>query len=294
MSALTDSPGIVVGIDGSAASDAALRWALAEATMRNIGISLIHACPPPSMSWSVARTSVEVQQELDGFAHDVIGDSMSFVEETAPQSLQVSGEVISSPPLPTLIDLSKHAQMMVVGRLGTGALCDGQLGSVSSGLVRHAHCPVAVIGAQRPSTPDHRRAPVLVGIDGSEVSELATGLAFDEASRRGVDLVALHTWMDIGVFLDRELDYSTLDSAEEDEVLAERLGIWQERYPDVTVRRVVAFDKAARRLVEQSASAQLVVIGSHGRGGFAGMMLGSVSSAVLQAARVPVLVARPQ
>jgi nucleotide-binding universal stress UspA family protein len=296
VSALSDSPGVVVGIDGSPASDEALRWAVAEATMRSVGLSLIFACPPPSTSWSARRTAVGIRQRLEGTAHDAIGHALTLVEETAPQrtSLRVSGEVIASPPLPTLIDVSKDAQMVVVGRGGTGALRDDHLGSVSSGLVRHAHCPVAVIGTRKPSAPTQQGAPVLVGIDGSEVSELATALAFGEASRRGVDLVALHTWMDIGVFLDRDVDDATLDSAEEDEVLSARLGRWQERYPEVTVHRVVAFDKAARRLVERSASTQLVVIGSHGRGGFAGMMLGSVSSAVLQAVLVPIIIARPE
>jgi len=140
------------------------------------------------------------------------------------------------------------------------------------------------------------QAPVLVGIDGSPTSELATAIAFDEASRRKVGLVALHAWSDMGVF-DSVFDsagssfggigWPALRSVED-----ETMAGWRERHPDVSVRRIIVRDEPARQLVDQSESAQLMVIGSHGRGGFAGMLLGSVSAAVVQLARMPVIVAR--
>jgi len=111
---------------------------------------------------------------------------------------------------------------------------------------------------------------VLVGIDGSSVSELATEIAFDEASWRGVDLVALHAWSDAEVSGVPSLEWSPRQGAAE-EILAERLAGWRERYPDVSVRHMVVWDQPARRHVEESESAQLVVVGSHGRGGFAGI-----------------------
>lgn len=97
---------------------------------------------------------------------------------------------------------------------------------------------------------------VVVGIDGSPTSELATDIAFDEASRRGVELVALHAWSDMG-----PLDFPSTNWApiewrniedQEKEVLAERLSGRQERYPDVVVHKVVVCDRPAPRLLEQA------------------------------------------
>jgi nucleotide-binding universal stress UspA family protein len=132
---------------------------------------------------------------------------------------------------------------------------------------------------------------VLVGIDGSPASELATAIAFDEASWRGAELVALHAFNDADMSGVPSMEWSALQSAAT-KTLAERLAGWQERYPDVTVRRLVVWDQPARHLLDKAQSAQLVVVGSHGRGGFAGMLLGSVSMAVVHTARVPVIVAR--
>ena len=140
--------------------------------------------------------------------------------------------------------------------------------------------------------PHPAQAPVLVGIDGSPASDLATAIAFDEASRRHVGVIALHAWSDREVFELPGLDWSAV-KAEEERLLAEGLCGWQERYPDVTVHRLLVCDRPARVLVETSETAQLVVVGSHGRGGFTGMLLGSVSNAVVQSIRMPVIVARP-
>ena len=182
--------------------------------------------------------------------------------------------------------------MIVVGCRGLGAIGRRLLGSVSWGLVHHGHCPVAVIHDEDPLMPTPAMAPVVVGIDGSPVSEAATALAFEEASRRGVELVAVHTWSDYAVAELPGIDWSDVQK-QADETLAERLAGWQQRYPDVTVRRVVVPDRPAHQLLEQSESAQLTVVGRHGRGGFAGMLLGSVSTAVAESARMPVIVARP-
>ena len=119
--------------------------------------------------------------------------------------------------------------MIVVGSRGRDAVEEHVLGSVRTGLLDHAQCPVAIVH-EPGSAQQHIRddAAVLVGIDGSPISEAATALAFDEASRRGVPLVALHAWSDVGVFPVLGMDWRKYRD-EGAEVLAERLAGWQER-----------------------------------------------------------------
>ena len=121
---------------------------------------------------------------------------------------------------------------MVVGCRGRSALDRLTLGSVSSGLVRHAHCPVAVIHKQHPEPDVH--APILLGIDGSPASEFATAIAFDEASHRRAPLIAMHAWAD-SFTVGRPPQLDDRRAARATRLLSERLAGWQEKYPDVHV-----------------------------------------------------------
>ncbi|MEV2226897.1 universal stress protein [Nocardia vinacea] len=131
----------------------------------------------------------------------------------------------------------------------------------------------------------------MVGVDGSPNSLPAIELAFEEAARRKVGLTALHTWSDAsGV----DLPHSGWEAARESEqaLLAENMAGYRDRYPEVPVLRILKLDRPVRALLDESANAQLVVVGSRGRGGFASMVLGSTSNALLHTVECPMIVVR--
>lgn len=291
--------GIVVGVDGSAPSAAAVRWAAQAAGLRNVPLTLVHvmssvAVGSPSVMWPAAPVPDELIQWQEDEARQLLATATATAEAQLSHGAapRITSGLIRSAPVPTLVDISKEAQLLVVGSRGQSALRRVLLGSVSSGLVQHAHCPVAVIREELPEfTPEFTKQPVLVGIDGSRSAERATAIAFAEASSRGVDVVALHAWSDTDVADIPTLELSAVQVSAE-KVLAERLAGWQEQYPDVNVRRRIVGDKPAQHLIDESDAAQLVIVGSRGRGGFTGMLLGSVSRAVINAVTTPVIVAR--
>ncbi|MGV0812299.1 universal stress protein [Mycolicibacterium boenickei] len=282
--------GIVVGVDGSSSSDAAVAWAARDAALRGVELTLVHALPGAfSPVWLDVALPQDYWDYQDQQGREALGAAHRVATEATAGAgpLRIVDKAVPGHAVATLIEYSRHADLVVVGSRGLSKWSRRLLGSVSSSLAHHAHGPVAVIPDNaRPST-----APVVVGVDGSPASEFATEIAFDEASRRGVELVVVHTWTDLN-FEFPDLKWDDL-SSEAERALAEQLAGWGERYPDVVVRRVVMPDKPARQLLAQAETAQLIVVGSRGRGGFTGMLLGSVSSAVVHSSTAPVIVARP-
>jgi nucleotide-binding universal stress UspA family protein len=290
--------GMLVGVDDSAAALAAVRWAAHDAALRNVPLTLVHVVDAPVPEWFDAAAPAGFRQWQEKRVRDFIEPAIKVAEESTGECgpVELDSKVFHSVTVSTLVGLSKEVEMVVVGYRGyRGAMARSFLGSVSSALVYHAHCPVAVIHDEEPLVTNVARAPVLVGIDGSPASEAATAIAFEEASQRGVGLMALHAWTDPRVsgskvsYQDSKWDAQL---SEEEETLAERLAGWHERYPNVGIRRRVEIGDPARWLIEASERAQLVVVGSHGCSWFRGMLLGSVGAAVVNRARIPVIVAR--
>jgi nucleotide-binding universal stress UspA family protein len=274
-------------------SQAAADWAAREAALRHSTLTVVHVQMADEIGyWLDIPITEEYMAARDQLAEQVITDSLKVVKAAfaATRDVPVETCILRGPKMPSLIDMSKDADLMVVGCRGLSAVAGLLLGSTSSALVHHAHSPVAIIHGEESVADRSTSAPVVVGIDGSPAAELAVALAFDEASRRGVELVAVHTWTnnaDLAVLV------STAEMEQQaDEELAQRIAGWGERYPDVAVRRIVGQDNPAHRLLKESQDAQLLIVGSHGRGGFANLFLGSVSWSVAQAARIPVIVAR--
>jgi len=284
---------IIVAVDGSPHSNAAVEWAAEESALRKAAVKLIHAVTPMLETWGRSGPGPEGDRWYRDNAIAVLADAEARFRAARAVSSPVDVETVmlESAVVPAIIEASAGAQLIVVGSRGMGQVGRLLLGSVSTGLIHHAHCPVAVIPHENPR-PASDRHPVLLGVDGTIASEAAIALAFDEAARRGSGLLALHAWTDVGIPPLLGTDWWYDRQAEAREIVAERLAGWQEKYPDVHVDRRVVCDVPSHALIAESRNAQLVVVGNRGRGGFPGMLLGSVGSAVVHASTTPVIVVR--
>jgi nucleotide-binding universal stress UspA family protein len=194
-----------------------------------------------------------------------------------------------------LLGQTPHAELLVLGSRGRGGFAGMLLGSTSLQVAMHAHCSVVVLRSGAEGSPtDPSVGRVVVGVDGSRQSEAAVSLAFQEADLRGVGVTAVRTWL--GPELDVEAppthEWEQAEKLEQAR-LAGDLHIWRSRFPNVDLVEKTVRGGPAPTLIAESAGAALLAVGSHGRDGFGGLVLGSVSHAVLHHAHCPVAVARP-
>ncbi|GAA3394972.1 universal stress protein [Cryptosporangium minutisporangium] len=285
---------VVVGTDGSPHADIALQWALRYAEARQLAVRMVTATEWPAAANSATRYAINdtITAAHDGARRML--DAAVARSRTSHPSLEITGEVSSEAAVPALLAASENSHLLVVGRRGLNPVMTALLGSVSTSLVNHAHCPVAVIHEDR-QTGDDR--PVVAGLDGSKRDLATLRVAFDEAARRGAPLVAAHAWSDVPlaelVILGSRAVHSYEElRAEASTLVTDQLAAWRARYPDVTVQTSIHNDQPAATLIELGQGAGLLVVGSHGRGGFAGMVLGSVARRVVHHANCPVIVVR--
>lgn len=288
MSSTTTRP-VVVGVDGQPPADLALDWAISEAQRAHAPLHLVHARMVP-LRGPTAETGFAIPMtEPD----EVLGAATERARSLAP-GLSVTTASTCRNAAALLVDESRGAICLVVGARRRSALGSVLLGSTSLDVAAHASCPVVVVRELPKQLPD--RPGVVVGSDGSELSEAAIAAGFEQADRLGVPLTVVHArYLDSAGTGPAGLETDDMRHAEGEDYTAaasEAVAGWSEKYPDVQVRQHTLRAHPVQALVDHSRGAELVVVGSRGRGGFGGMLLGSVSQGVLHHAHCPVMVVR--
>lgn len=270
---MTTEDTFLLGYDGSADSRRALDWAALAATSRNAALRVL-----------VATRSLSLREDVEGIHTDVVS-RLSAVE-----GVSSTVDVVDGVPSHALLDAAKDAALVVLGASGHGALSGVLVGSVSQHVSRYAPCSVAVIR----QAYDTEATAVVVGVDGSEDGDKALEVAFELAQRESRPLVAVHAWRPAAppVGAVRVIGEMDVESSTAEQVLQETLERWTGKYPEVSVKSFAVPQLPAHALADASQQAAVVVVGSRGRGAFAGLLLGSVGQAVLQRAQCPVIIAR--
>jgi len=285
---------VLAAVDGSPSSDRAVRWAAREAQRRRLPLRVIHVYTWPVSGYPPGLTvTAEVREALRDESLRIVRRAVHIARDEVPD-VRVSSVSLCGATIPTLAAESGTAALVVSGSRDLGAVTGAVVGSVGVGLTVHSRCPVVVVRGEGELPAS---GPVVVGVDGSPASEAAVPFAFEAASLRGVPLVAVHVWSERFNEAAYWEGYLTVDWSPHEErarvVLAERLAGWQEKFPDVEVKRTVRRGDPARTLLRRAAGSQLLVVGTRGHGRLAGLALGSTSQALVQHAEIPVAVIRP-
>lgn len=277
---------IVVGVDPDPSKRLALAWAADEADRRDLPLRLVHAqgVPTPGFRSGEARPSWEEwNQALHGLGDQVLREAVAFVESRRP-TVEVSTLLAEGEPAWVLREEAQGAALVVVGSWHLSRRSEMfTSASVALPLTAHAPCPVVVV--PEPEHVTQQPSYFVVGVDGSPHAAAAVDLAFEEAALRGALLRALYVWHP-----------PLLGALDEDaavgecrRVLSETVAGRTATHPEVELHHEVVRGHPVQVLTEASEHALGLVVGTRGRGGFAGMLLGSVSQGVLHHARCPVI-----
>jgi nucleotide-binding universal stress UspA family protein len=284
---MTDAaaPPIVTGVDGSAESLDAVRWAARTACLRDAPLEIVHALDVPAL---LAGGVVPPPDEM-----------VDALRARGRRALRIARELAAAQGVPgavtrldsdraaqALVEASREAALLVVGSTGHGRLTSLLAGSVAAAVGTHGRCDTVVVRGDSWDEPGAAERPVVTGIDGSEAGARVLAAALTEARVRRAPLVVLHAWTDAPP---PRPDPRCVTEAGR-RLLGDRLeGL---DLGDVVVEQVVVHAHPRRELIERSGAAQLVVLGDRGRGGFPGLLLGSTGQALLHHAACPVLLVR--
>ena len=289
-----ESKFIVIGVDGSPGSRNAVSWGLARAARRRAPVRLIRAFDPSMHDVRIGGLS-EVGVLGDSFEH--VRHQLDATYEAARivhPELRIIPELIDDSASSALIEASRDADTVVIGAHGVAGFSTMVAGSTTMNVGSHAHC--TVVAVPNDESQALNGTGIVVGVDGSEISETAIAHAFREASETGQDLTAVHAWTDpltpaaIGSGAIPGLYDPEAYTRDQEILLAESLAGWTEKYPDVNVTRQVIHEQPVQALARTAHNARLLVVGCRGHGRIRAMLLGSVSHGVLHLADCPVAV----
>jgi nucleotide-binding universal stress UspA family protein len=283
---------LIVGFDGSEAAAAAVRWAAAEAETRGAAVRVVSSFSmPPVMDYYGIGTAVAPESTLQALKETCLADLQAVVTESTHTHPRVGFDfkAVNEHAVNALVREAEAADLLVVGSNGAGAVRSFLLGSVTAAVLHESPCPVVVV----PGGSHDVTGRIVVGVDGSKPSGAALDWAIDEADRQGADLLVLHAWeYPYRMISEGFAPGSDLGQVDAAIVVDEAVELARERMTGSVHRRLVE-GGATESLLDVSEAADMVVVGSRGRGGFRSMLLGSVAHAVSTHAHCPVVVVRP-
>ena len=296
---------VVVGVDGSDSSLRAVRWAAEEAVRRRLPLRIVHGLEL-GLSTSNFPSTGRGDPKREAEANEMISNAADLAHEAAAgvgadtAAFEVRVEIRRwQAGAYALLSRADSAELLVVGSRGRGGFRSLLLGSTAFELAQHAPVPVVVVRNVPDGAAEGADGPIVVGIDGSELSRKALRFGFESAVSRGVGLTAVPAWEApwvptiTGGFPTAGPEAADAARQRATHVVSDVLAPLRQEFPDVTVLEQLVEGGPAKVLVDAAADSALVVVGSRGRGGFAALLLGSVSQAVLQHATAPVAVVRP-
>ncbi|MFE3461440.1 universal stress protein [Nocardiopsis aegyptia] len=298
MNAQERPPAVVVGVDGSPAARAALLWAADEADRRREQLRIVHGMGLASkLGVHPLPDRAAVEEDLVESGRALLAESVDAARRARPE-VEVVGVLAEDDAPAVLLDDARHGDVIVVGSRGLGGIRAIMLGSVSARTSSHAPCPVVVV----PDTdrPRRRRGRIVVGVDGSDSSHRALRFGLREALVSESEVMVVNSWE---VPLPADVDSAAVDAQSVHEEVFDRqseevvAGVLAEVIDDSTehleISAVRMQANPVEALLKAGEDADLIVVGSRGRGGVRGLVMGSVSQGVLHHARVPVAVLPP-
>jgi nucleotide-binding universal stress UspA family protein len=293
------SKGIVVGYDDSPGSLGALEWAAATARRWGTTLTVVHSVDLAAAPIEPAYDYARLPESLGEAGREVLAAGVAAAQRLMSDPSQVAGLPAVGSPAAELVHVSKDAELVVTGSRGRGPLTAGLLGSVSYMVTAHAACPAVVVRAEHPVQPgpDH---PVIVGVDDSQASERALDLAAEMAAISDAALHVVHVAHssfspDAQAYVESTsagTDHTKTVRADAEATVQRAARRAKDTYANLPIETEVLYGSPGHVLSPLGAHAGLIVLGTRGHGGFAGLLLGSVSHTVIHEAPCPVMIVR--